>query len=548
MNRGLLSAAAAFLLTGAFLAGAWVSHRSASPGAAAGGRKVLHYVDPMHPSYTSDKPGIAPDCGMQLEPVYADGPAAGAGAAGQGGLPPGSVQVSAEQQQLIGVRVGEVERTGGSQNLRLQGRVVPDELRTYVINATIDGWITGVGGATTGSLVKKDELLGTFYSPEFLSAGQALIYALTSMDRSMGTSAANQAQKDQMQQFNVSLKQYRDALRNLGMGELQIDEMIKTRKYMENVNLVSPGNGLVLTRNISPGQRFERGKELFRIADLSRIWVLVDTYGGEVDSLKPGTLVKVALPNRNRSFQGRVSKVPPQFDPASRTLKVRLEVDNPGYLLRPDMFVDVELPSRMPEMLAVPAEALLDTGLKKTVYVERGPGSFEPREVETGRSWAGRVEVVSGLKAGERIALSGTFLLDSESRMKSAAAGITGTPRQDPVCGMYLDEAKARSAGRFVTQGADTSFFCSEECRLKFLKKAAAHPARETQTRSQAEQAGAPGPQAASPARQAKLHPPAGTVWQPQHRVASPAQSSSPSPATPGPAPAPMAHDMGGKP
>lgn len=470
MNRLLAVAALLVLVAASFLAGAWVSHRAAPQAGAAAGRKVLYWVDPMHPSYTSDKPGIAPDCGMPLEPVYADGKPGGGG---KQTLPPGTVQVSAGQQQLIGVKLGTVERSGANQTLRLAGRVVPDERRTYVINATIDGWITGVGNNTTGSVVKKDEVLATFYSSEFLSAGQALIYALTSMDRSMGTSATTQAQKDQMQQFNVSLKQYRDALRNLGMGDAQIQRMIQTRKYMENVDIASPGSGVVLVRNVSPGQRFERGKELYRIADLSRIWVLVDTYGAEADQMKPGSTLKVSLPNRNLSFIGKVSATPPVFDPASRTLKVRVEVDNPRYLLRPDMFVDVELPNRFPNLLAVPAEALLDSGLKKVVYVERAPGQFEPREVETGRSFGGRVEILSGLKEGERIALSGTFLIDSESRMKTAAAGIATVAHQDPVCGMYVDEAKATAAGHLAQRAGVTYYFCSDDCMNKFLKNPA---------------------------------------------------------------------------
>lgn len=473
MNRLLVGAALLVLVGASFLAGAWVSHRAAPKAGVAAARKVLYWVDPMHPSYTSDKAGIAPDCGMPLEPVYADGkPAQGA----KEKLPPGTVQVSAGQQQLIGVKLGTVERSGANQTLRLSGRVVPDERRTYVINATIDGWITGVGANTTGSIVKKDEVLATFYSSEFLSAGQALIYALTSMDRSLGTSVTTQAQKDQVQQFNVSLKQYRDALRNLGMGEVQIQRMITTRKYMENVDIASPGSGLVLTRNVSPGQRFERGKELYRIADLSRVWVLVDTYGAEADLMKPGATLKVSLPNRSLNFSGKVSATPPIFDPASRTLKVRVEVDNPRYLLRPDMFVDVELPNRLPNLLAVPSEALLDSGLKKVVYVERAPGQFEPREVETGRSFGGRVEILSGLKEGERIALSGTFLIDSESRMKTAAAGITTVAHQDPVCGMYVDEAKATAAGHLSQRSGVTYYFCSDDCMNKFLKHPAGKP------------------------------------------------------------------------
>jgi len=468
----------AILMAVSFLSGAWVSHRTSGGGSARVGKKILHYVDPMHPSYTSDKPGIAPDCGMPLEPVYADGTRGTTGSATGAALLPGTVQLPPERQQLIGVKTGEVEKSGGEQSLRLQGRVVADELRTYVINATIDGWITESGSATTGSFVKKHEVLASFYSPEFLSATQALLFALNSTDRvKSGGAGTTLSQKGQIEQYSINLKQYRDTLNNLGMGNRQIDEIIRTRKVNENVDITSPGNGLVTVRNVSPGQRFERGKELYRIVDLSRVWVLVDTFGVEADFLKPGMRVNLSLPNRNRTYIGRVSTVPPQFDPTSRTLKARLEVDNPGMILRPDMFVDVELPVHMPAMLSVPAEALLDSGQKKTVFVEKGSGIFEPRQVQTGRSFGDRVEIVSGLKEGERIAVSGTFLLDSESRMKTASAGITGTPRLDPSCGMYVDEGKARATGHFIESGGETHFFCSDECKLKFLKKPAAKPA-----------------------------------------------------------------------
>jgi Cu(I)/Ag(I) efflux system membrane fusion protein len=302
------------------------------------------------------------------------------------------------------------------------------------------------------------------------------------MDRvqAMGEgSPQGQVQKDQMAQFNVSLQQYKDALRNLGMGRRQVEEIISSRKYAENIDITSPGYGIILARNLSDGQRFVKGEQFFKIGDLRRVWVLIDVYQNEADQLKTGMTLKVTLPQRQRSFTGKVSPVPPIFDPVSRTLKVRLYVDNPGMVLRPDMFVDVELPISLPEMLSVQAEAVLDSGMKKTVFVEKSVGVFEPREVETGRSFGNRVEIVSGLKAGERIAVSGTFLLDSESRMKTAAAGITSTPQIDPACGMYVDEAKSRAAGLTVESGGVTRYFCSDECRRKFLKKPAANTAQQ---------------------------------------------------------------------
>lgn len=452
----------------AFLAGAWVSYQ-ARPKASGTSRTPLYYVDPMHPGYRSDKPGIAPDCGMQLEPVYVDG---GTPAAGSGQLPPGTVQVSAAQMQTIGVKVAPVEKSGGMEMLRVTGRVVPDERRIYRLTAAVDGWVQSSGTLTSGSLVKKNETLLSYYAPDFLAAIQAYIFALGSMDRTMAVQGNKPGSP--MEINNSSLHNYQNTLRNLGMSELQLREIAKTREPTENIRIIAPAEGIVLARNVYPGLKFERGSEFYRIANLDKVWVLADTYGAEADILKPGTRVKVSIPKRDRSYRGVVTDVPPIFDPVSRTLKVRLDVDNPGYILRPDMFVDVELPLQLPSMLSVPAEAVLDSGLKKTVFVEKGVGIFEPREVETGRGIGNRVEIVSGLKEGERIAISGTFLLDSESRMKSAASGISGTPRQDPVCGMYVDEAKARAAGLTVDSGGVTYYFCSVDDRNRFLKDPAA--------------------------------------------------------------------------
>jgi len=537
MNKRFLLIGVISLMAVSFLAGAWLSYRTARHNAAPGSRKIHHYVDPMHPSYTSDKPGIAPDCGMQLEPVYADGKPG----EGHASLPPGTVSINPDRMQAIGVTVGQAEQSAAGQTLRLTGRVVPDESRTYVINATIDGWITGVGKATTGSIVKKQEILANFYSPEFLSAVQAMLFALNSMDRSQtGQMAKGQAQQDQMAQFGLNLKQYKDSLHSLGMGDRQIEEMIRTRKFIEDVEITSPTDGILLARYVSPGQRFEKGKELYRIADLSRIWVLVDAYGTEAGHFKPGMVVTVSLPGRNNFFKSRVSAVPPIFDPTSRTLKVRLEVDNPGYQLRPDMFVDVELPVTATQMLSVPAEAVIDSGLRKTVFVEKSAGIFEPREVATGRSIGNRMEIVAGLKTGEKIAVSGTFLLDSESRMKSSAAGISGTAQQDPVCGMYLDEGKARAAGHMIEAGGKTNYFCSEDCKQKFVKNPAAKVKHDLQaTQPASPKSPAMGKSKAETSTQAKNEASKKTATKP---VSDPHAGYVMSPAT-----APMTHDTGKK-
>ena len=163
-----------------------------------------------------------------------------------------------------------------------------------------------------------------------------------------------------------------------------------------------------------------------------------------------------------------MSTVLPQFDPATRTLKVRLEADNPGYVLRPDMFVDVELPVTFPPAIVVPAAAVLDLGMRKTVFVARGDGFFEPRQVETGWRFGNRVEIVKGLDPGERIVVSGNFLIDSESRMELAASGKYGTLARDPVCGSDVAVKKAEKTGRASVYKGKLYYFSSAECKQQF--------------------------------------------------------------------------------
>jgi Cu(I)/Ag(I) efflux system membrane fusion protein len=180
-------------------------------------------------------------------------------------------------------------------------------------------------------------------------------------------------------------------------------------------------------------------------------------------------------PQTGRVYRARATGILPQFDPQTRTMKVRLEADNPGFLLRPDMFVDLEVPVRMPPAVNVPAEAVIDAGTRKTVFVDRGEGRFEPRPVETGWQMGGRVEIVRGLTEGEKIVVSGNFLVDSESRMQLAAAGIYGAWHVDPVCAMHVDEGKAKAAGKTVEHGGKTYYFCSDDCVGKFRKEPAKH-------------------------------------------------------------------------
>jgi RND family efflux transporter MFP subunit len=482
MKRLLYLAVVLALVGAAYWAGARRGQQNTASPESRESRKVLYYVDPMNPAHTSDKPGKAP-CGMDMEPVYAEAMLGTVSGAQPASLPPGTIKVSPEKQQLIGVRLATAEKKPLLHNLRLLGKVATDETRIYRINATVDGWITQTLPVSAGSRVKKDETLAGFYSPEFLAAGQSLVFALASADRVKTTGQETEMQRSQMANFDLNLKQYRDALRNLGMGELQIQELIRTRKLMETVNITSPADGFILQRNVSDGQRFERGTELFRIADLSHVWIMVDVFERDASLAQADQPVKVELPNQGKTFTAIVSKTLPQFDNITRTLKLRLEADNPDFTLKPDMFVDVELPLSLAEAIVVPAEAVLDAGLRQTVFVDRGNGYFEPRNVHLGSRVGDQVQVVQGLTPGERIVTSGTFLLDSESRMKLAAAGVQGMPLTDPVCGMTVDEGKAKAAKRVSEYQGKTYGFCSDGCKkrfdadpAKYLAKAKAQP------------------------------------------------------------------------
>jgi Cu(I)/Ag(I) efflux system membrane fusion protein len=245
----------------------------------------------------------------------------------------------------------------------------------------------------------------------------------------------------------------------------------------------SPVDGFVLQRNVSPGLRFDRGFEFYRIADLDRVWILADVYRDQLPLIRRGATAQILIAGESRGLTATVSQSEPIFDEATATLKVRLEASNPQWELKPGMFVDVVFPVELPPALVVPADAIVDSGLRKTVFVDRGNGYFEPRAVETGRRIGDDLEVTNGLALGERIVISGTFFIDSESRMKApvrrapAAATVDAAAAAlDPVCGMDVDATEARSSGRAATHGEQTFFFCSDRCSKLF----AADPSRYT--------------------------------------------------------------------
>jgi len=380
-------------------------------------RRILYYQDPMHPAYKSDKPGIAPDCGMDLVPVYSDD--LGRTLASNQEAAPGDTEIDPAVQQLYGIKLAKVEKNTGQGTIRVFARVEADETRVYRVNLGTDGYVKQTQDDAVGNHVAKNQHLAVVYSPEFLAVAGGF---LSANERSQGSPTAPKTNPTAGATQNLASAQARaDRLRNLGMSDVQIDEISKTQILPEDVYVVSPTDGFIISRNISPGLRFERQSDLYRIADLSHVWIVAEVFGKDSLAFRPGAVVRVTMPDTGESFKAVVSNVLPEVDPVTRALRTRLEADNPGFKLRPNMFVNVEVPVSLPPGLTVPADAVLDSGLTKRVFVQRSEGHFESRIVETGWRLDERVQILKGLQEGDVVVSSGTFLVDSESRLQLAS-------------------------------------------------------------------------------------------------------------------------------
>jgi RND family efflux transporter MFP subunit len=211
------------------------------------------------------------------------------------------------------------------------------------------------------------------------------------------------------------------------LSEAQIDQVLRTGEPIKNVTVYSPMTGYITDRKAFPQLKVMPVTDLYTIVDLSRVWIMADVFEYEAPNIHMGETARVslqALPGK--SFDARIDYLQPEVDPMTRTLKVRLNMDNPGLMLKPDMYADVEFRVNIPSRLTVPADAVLNAGERQTVFVDRGNGYFEPRQVKTGEREGGRIQILSGLRQGERIVTSGNFLIDSESQMKAAASGMGG--------------------------------------------------------------------------------------------------------------------------
>ena len=338
--------------------------------------------------------------------------------------PMGTIQISPQKQQLIGVRYGLPSIGGSAKTIRAVGKIAPDEQRIAHVHTRVEGWIDKVFVDFTGKVVEKDQPLLTLYSPDLLATQEEFLLALKSLDlMKASTLRGALAQSDSL------LAATRRRLILWDLTDNQIDEIGRTGKPVTNITVNSPASGYITARNAFPKQRITPDTELYTITDLSRVWIMADVFEAEASLVRLNQPVNITSSYGSSGvLKGRVDYIQPQVDPTTRTLKIRIDAENPRMTLRPDMFVEVTFSIVLPQHVTVPADSVLDSGLKKTVFVDRGNGYLEPREVEIGERLGDRIEILRGLKADERIVISGTFLIDSESQLKSAASGMGGMP------------------------------------------------------------------------------------------------------------------------
>jgi multidrug efflux pump subunit AcrA (membrane-fusion protein) len=405
MVKALLKLVFLLALLGAVFAAGYVTRAKKHPPAIASDSRILYYVDAMNPAYKSDQPGIASD-GMALQPVYASTAPPNA--------PPGAIQISPERQQLIGVRFATVESGATTRSIRTVGKVAVDETRVGHVHTRVDGWIEQVFVNFTGDTVKKGEPMLTIYSPEMLASEEELLLAARARE--------------------VMPSLFDAARRRLQLWELsedQIQQVIRTGEPIRSITVLAPMNGFVMERKAFPNQKVTADSDLYTVTDLSRVWIMADVFESDITSITIGDQAYVSFENASAPpVAARVNYIQPQVDPTTRTLKVRLDANNPRLRMKPDMFVNVEFGVSVKPHLTVPAEAVLDTGDRQTVFVDLGNGYLEPRGVVVGDRFGDRAVIARGLRLGERVVSSGTFLIDSESQLKAAASGMGAPPHQ----------------------------------------------------------------------------------------------------------------------
>ncbi len=390
-------------------------------------RRVKYWVAPMDPTYIRDEPGKSP-MGMDLVPVYEDEAPGGA-----------VISIDPVTSQNMGVRTARVELGDLSRVIRTVGLVGYEEPKQYSVNSKIGGWIEKLYVAQTGQHVQKNQPLLEIYSPELVSAQEEYLLALSN-------SAALKASPFPEIAGGAArlLEASRQRLKFWDISERQIRQLEKTGKARKTLTLYAPYGGVVTMKMVTEGMYAKPGVDLLQLSDISQVWVYADIYEYELPWVKEGQPAQVELPfGARRIIEGKISTLYPYVEAKTRTVKARIDLQNPDFELRPDMYVNVKIAAEtVRSVLTIPVEAVLNSGTRQTVFVALGEGKFEPRLVKTGlQNQDGRIEIRQGLLEGEQVVTSAQFMLDSESKLREAIQKML-EPKKDEHAGHAMGAAE----------------------------------------------------------------------------------------------------------
>ena len=377
---------------------------------APGERKVLFYRNSMNPSVTSPVPA-KDEMGMDYVPVYAEGDSAAS--------VPGTVSIDPTVVQNIGVRLSQAERRKLARQIRTVGRVEYDEQGLARVHLRTEGWIESLAVTETGQPVRRGDRLLTLYSPQIVSTEQEYVLALKGV-----ASLATDAPNEYVEQSQALLRSSAERLRLLGVPESELGRLQRGGEVRRETTLTAPVSGIVQFIGVREGQFVSAQTEAYRIADLSSVWMIADLYEDEVPWVQPGDRASIVLHGQpGQTIEARVDYIYPYLEDKTRTQKVRLRLLNPGLRVKPDMYADVTIyTGREVDAVTVPDSAIVRSGTRNQVFVVRGPGQFEPRVVTLGVAADGYVQILDGLAVGDQIVVSSNFLIDSESKLREAAA------------------------------------------------------------------------------------------------------------------------------
>jgi Cu(I)/Ag(I) efflux system membrane fusion protein len=405
-----------------------------------GGEKEVQgkqlYTCSMHPFIIKDKPGTCPICGMELIKKIDAATDSGTRTAVQKPQADMLGHVSLSPTQRVMANVATVAAKQGTLNKEINavGIVQYDQSRQAKVTAWIAGRIDKLNVSTVGAYVSKDKPVAEVYSPDLVSTQQEYLLALKSRDQLKNSPIPSISQNGE-----GLVASARQRLMLFGVKEHQIAELEKAGKPNIRLPIYTPLSGIVIEKMVQLGQYVNTGDVLFNIADLSRVWVELDVFENEVPYIKVGQQVEIrSSADHNVASNGRISFVYPFHDPKTHTVKARVEMANPGQRLKPDMFVNAIIRVPLVTGIVVPVTAVIDTGTRQVVWVETSPGMFEPRDVQVGERVEDKAQILSGLKTGDKVAVSGGYMIDSESQLKGSGGGHENMP------GMKMEENGAQ--------------------------------------------------------------------------------------------------------